>query len=74
MLSAIKYHFTLNFIRGGALEWREGYQARPWTHKKHPKYVLLGLKFASLNKYSSGIYTLNHDFFPFFTLKQVIMQ
>ena len=60
---------------GGALEWRKGYQARPWTHKKQPKYVLPGLKFASLNKYSSWIYTLNNVFFfPFFTLKQVIMQ
>ena len=24
----------------GALEWQEGYQARPWTHKKHPNHVL----------------------------------
>ena len=28
---------------------KRGYQARPWTHKKHPKYICLGLKFASLN-------------------------
>ena len=42
---------------------QRGNQARPWTHKKHPKYVLLGLKFASLNKYSSGIWHgLNKDF------------
>ena len=40
---------------GGHLNDKRGYQARPWTHKKHPKHVFLGLKFASLNKYSSGI-------------------
>ena len=26
-----------------------GYQARPWTYKKHPKHVFPRLKFASLN-------------------------
>ena len=36
MLSAIKISFYIKLYGGGALEWREGYQARPWTHKKTP--------------------------------------
>ena len=48
---------------GGALKWQKGYRARPGTHKKHPKHVFLGLKFASLNKYIAvGFDTLNNDF------------
>ena len=42
-------HLTVCGDAGGALEWQEG-QARAWTHKKHPKHVFPGLKFASLNK------------------------
>ena len=26
-------------LGGGALKWQEGYQARPWSHKKHPNHV-----------------------------------
>ena len=51
---------------GWPLEWQEGYQARSWTHKKHPKHVFPRLKFASLNKYSSGIWHPKQVFFFFF--------
>ena len=54
-------------LPGGASNDQRGYQTRPWTHKKHPKHVLLGLKFASLNKYSShgGIWHPKQGFFFF---------
>ena len=38
--------------------------------KKHPKHVFLGLKFASLNKYSSGIWHPKQGFFFFKTLNK----
>ena len=58
---------------GGHLNGKKGYQARPWTHKKHPKHIFLGLKFASLNKYSSRIWHPKHWFFFFKNPKQVMM-
>ena len=30
---------VLNRGGGEGLKWQEGYQARPWTHKKHPNHV-----------------------------------
>ena len=38
-------------LNPGHSNGKKGYQARPWTHKKHPKHVFPGLKFSSLNKY-----------------------
>ena len=55
------------------VEYPPGDHAQPWTHKKHPKHVLLGLKFASLNKYSSGIWHSKQGFF-FFKNPKVMMQ
>ena len=70
-----KMWFVINrkSLPGGASNDQRGYQARPWTHKKHPKHVLLGLKFASLNKYSSGIWHPKQGFF-FFKNPRVMMQ
>ena len=59
---------------GGHSNDKRGSQARPWTHKKHPKHVFLRLKFASLNKYSSGIWRPKTSIFFFKNPKQVIMQ
>ena len=58
--------------QGGHSAGKRGYQARPWTHKKHPKHIFPRLKFTSLNKYSSGIWHPKQVFF--FNPKQVIMQ
>ena len=55
---------------GGDLNDKRRYQARPWTHKKYPKHVFRGLKFVFLNKYSSGIDTLNKYFSIFSTLNK----
>ena len=52
---------------GGALEWEEGYHARPRTYKKHYKYVFPGLKFASINKFISGIWHSKQVFFVLFS-------
>ena len=58
-------------LPGGASNDQMGYQAHPWTHKKHPKRVLLRLKFSSLNKYSSRIWHPKQGFFFFKNPKQV---
>jgi hypothetical protein len=43
-------NFAVRWSRG-RLQWWGGYQARPWTHKKHPRQVFLNLKkLAPLNK------------------------
>ena len=34
------FFFSLIFLRGGGhSNGKRGYQARPWTHKKHPNHV-----------------------------------
>ena len=43
---------------GGALEWQEGYQARPWKHKKHPNHIF----FRYENKVDPN-YAFLHAFF-----------
>ena len=32
---------------GGHSNGKRGYQARPWTHKKHPNHIFLGMKIDS---------------------------
>ena len=51
--------------RGAGGHWNDkrGYQVRSWTHRMHPKQVFPGLKFAPLNKYSSGIWHPKQEFF-----------
>ena len=51
---------------GGLLKWQEWYKARPRTHKKYPKHIFPELKFAPLNKYSSGIWHPKQVFLLFF--------
>ena len=65
---------TLHLGGGGHSNDKRGYQPHPWTHKKDPKHIFLWLKFASLNKYSSGIWHPKQGFFFFKTLNQVMMQ
>ena len=40
----------------GALEWQRGYQALPWTHKKHPNHIFF--RYENRPKY-----TFLHAFF-----------
>ena len=42
----LEYHYccmqdTVSYSPGGHSNGNEGYQARPWTHKKHPNHVLI---------------------------------
>ena len=52
-----------NCISVGVTWMPRVYQARPWTHKKHPKQVFLTLKFASLSNESNGIKPREYVFF-----------
>ena len=55
--------YVSSSVWGGQLNSKRGYQACPWTHKKHPKHIFPGLKFESSNKYSSGIWHPKQVFF-----------
>ena len=60
------FEILMNNPGEGHLNDERGYQACPWTHKKHPKQIFPRLKFSPLNKYSSGIWYPKQVFFPFF--------
>ena len=78
MLISIPYFLLTSCTRsilvgGGTRMARRGIRL-VHHHEKHPKHVFSGLNFASLNKYSSGIWHPKHVFCSFFNPKQVIMQ
>ena len=62
--------YIMKTARGCHSYVKIGYQARPWTYKKYPKLVFPGLKFPSLNKYSSGIWHPKQMFLLFLTLNK----